>query len=158
MKNDKSAGWHRRHSIGFGVPPVIRMEEEEDGVGGSSSGPMYGALLSQADSSGALMALISERERIIDLLGENKIDKAQALALLADNRQILLSMQGRSRFGFATEKVIYALLTFSAGVIALLAYLNTTGKLPTDVTMTFVGTVVGGTLTTIAQKLGKVGR
>jgi hypothetical protein len=60
---------------------------------------------------------------------------------------------------FRTEHVVYAILAFSMATIVVLAYLTANGPhpLPTEVTTGFVGTVVGGTLTTIAQKLGKIG-
>jgi hypothetical protein len=52
---------------------------------------------------------------------------------------------------FRTEHVVYAILAFSMATIVVLAYLTANGPhpLPTEVTTGFVGTVVGGTLTTI---------
>ena len=72
---------------------------------------------------------------------------------MQENRLLL---SGKS--SFRTEKVIYGILVFSAVVLITLACLTAFAGLAKEVTITFAGTVVGGTIATIAQKLGKVGR
>ncbi len=157
----KPAVGRPRRTIGFGLPE-IRMEEEED-QGTTADRLRQGRAelstpVSSKAAAGSIEALLDERRQIIDLLTKKELGKGDALTLLADNRQPILFMQGGSPYKFATEKVIYSLLAFSATVILVLAALNAAGKLDVAVMTTFVGTTVGGTLTTIAQKLGKVGR
>jgi hypothetical protein len=77
---------------------------------------------------------------------------------LDENRQFMVLLRGGSPYKFGTEKVIYSILLFSAIVLVVLACLTAFYGLPKEVTITFVGTVLGGTIATIAQKLGKVGR
>jgi hypothetical protein len=103
--------------------------------------------------------LMEERRRILASLDSEKLTVRDKLKLLEENRQFLMVMRGGSRYKFGTEKIIYSILLFSAVVIVILACLNVfaPNQLPTEVTTTFVGTVVGGTIATIAQKLGKVG-
>jgi hypothetical protein len=158
MEFNLGTGERRRH-IGFGATPA-RMEEWEQ----RSAEPLP---MGRADvASGVapeatyslLLRLMDEREHFTRLLTEKKIRKAEALRLLGDNRELILFMQGGSPYKFATEKVIRWLLLFSTAITLILAGFHAAGKLDAAVMTTFVGTTVGGTLTTIAQKLGKVGR
>jgi hypothetical protein len=55
-----------------------------------------------------------------------------------------------------TENVIYSILIFGGLVIIVLALLTVYKDLPTEIVLSFVGTVLGGTIATIAQKLGRV--
>jgi len=149
----------RSRTIGF-RPSSIRMEEEEE-QGATYPETGKAETLTRVGSealSRALVEFTDERQRIIALIGDQKIEKDVALKLLAGNQELIAMMRGLSPYKFGTEKVIYSLLVFSAVVILTLALLNATGKVSVEVTTTFMGTVVGGTLTTIAQKLGKIGR
>jgi hypothetical protein len=159
MDFDPRSGGPRR-TIGFGIP--IRLEEEEDqGATADRLRPGRAAVSTRLSPEAArevVDTLLEERRLVTRLLTEKKIEKDDALKLLADNRELILFMQGGSPYKFATEKVIYWLLAFSATITVTLATLHALGKLEAAVMTTFVGTTVGGTLTTIAQKLGKVGR
>ncbi len=160
MDFDPRSGGPRR-AIGFGIPPIRLEEEEDQGATGDRLRPgraEVSARLSPEAAREGVATLLEERQLIIRLLTEKKIEKDDALKLVADNRELILFMQGGSPYKFATEKVIYCLLAFSAAITLTLATLHALGKLDAAVMTTFVGTTVGGTLTTIAQKLGKVGR
>jgi hypothetical protein len=58
------------------------------------------------------------------------------------------------------ERILAILLQERKTILESLACLNVIPQrpLPLEVTVTFVSTVVGGTIATMAQKLGKVGR
>ena len=105
----------------------------------------------------ALDKLIDERRKIIESIGISDLTAKEKLSLLEDNRQSMLILRGGSPYKFGTEKVIYSILIFSAFTIIVLAALTAFADLPKEVTISFVGTVVGGTIATIAQKLGKIG-
>ena len=131
--------------------PTIRMEEDAD--------EGYTRGLGFADTAGfrdLLGRLVEERREIIQLIVNQKLNVVEATKLLEQNSQLIGRVRGRYSFG--TEKVIYSILGFSAIVILILSWLTAFNSLPKEVTITFVGTVVGGTIATIAQKLGKVGR
>lgn len=55
-----------------------------------------------------------------------------------------------------TDSVVYGILIFGGVVLTVLAFLTSFAGLPSEVTLAFVGTVLGGTIATIAQKLGKI--
>ena len=55
-----------------------------------------------------------------------------------------------------TDEVVYGLLTFSGVVLIILALMTVFGGLPSDIVLSFVGTVLGGTIATISQKLGRL--
>ena len=131
--------------------PTIRMEEDAD--------EGYARGMGFADTArfqDLLERLARERMEIIKLIEIQKLNVAEATKLLEQNSQLIARVRGRYSFG--TEKVIYSILGFSAIVIVILSWLTAFHSLPQEVTITFVGTVVGGTIATIAQKLGKVGR
>lgn len=85
---------------------------------------------------------------------ENEQDPKQRRKLVDQQRKLLTLASGGSVLG--TENIVYALLAFSAILIVVLACLTAFSNLPASVTTTFVGTVVGGLLATIAQKLGRL--
>jgi len=97
-------------------------------------------------------ALMHERQTI---LGDSKLSPKDKVRLLNTGRYPLSIATGRGVL-FKTEQVVYAILGFSLVVIVILALLTAYSGLPQEVTVAFVGTVVGGTTATIAQKLGKV--
>jgi hypothetical protein len=128
------------------------MEEEDSDEG-------YTPTMGFADTAGfhdLLERLVRERSEIIKMIEIQKLKVGEATRLLEQNSQLIGRVRGRYSFG--TEKVIYSILGFSAIVIVTLSWLTAFHGLPKEVTITFVGTVVGGTIATIAQKLGKVGR
>jgi len=87
-----------------------------------------------------------------------ELSTKEKFRLLEENRRYMIFLRGGSSYTFGTEKVIYVMLAFSALIIVILAWLTVSRNLNTEVTTTFVGTVVGGMIATIAQKLGRVGR
>lgn len=146
-----------KNPIGFPLPgPFPRMEEEDDtqelsrtGFGESQSP------LTKEEKEMLFDGLMRER---IYLLEAKDIENREKLKLLEGNRQLFIAVLGGSPYKFGSEKVIYAILIFSATVLVVLSLLTAFYQLPQEVTITFVGTVLGGTIATIAQKLGKVGR
>ncbi|MGV7217206.1 hypothetical protein [Bradyrhizobium sp. UFLA05-112] len=144
-----------RWRIGFYPgPPQIRMEEEESPS--STSPPDYGRTekIGEAGKQG-IQELLRQRAVIIDSIGIAELSFDEKFKLIEETR-LLMTQLNPPRF--ATEKVIYSILIFSAVVILMLAPLTAMGKLPPEITVTFIGTAVGGTIATIAQKLGKIGR
>jgi len=147
-------------------PPQIRMEEEEESP--EPERPIRGRISTsqERESSTAaeepdaeqplnqlLAALFQERVVIL----QSTLPNDEKIKLLEQNRLAIATVRGGRSYKFATEYVIYAILFFSAFMITVLSLLTAFGHLPQEVTITFVGTVVGGTIATIAQKLGKVG-
>jgi hypothetical protein len=150
--------------VGFGSnePFQPRMEEEADFSGFSSKrGVAVGEDDEGASHEGAggahtaqsrlLLALAEERETI---LGNEKFSAKEIEKLLESNRRTIVIASGGHILG--TEKVVFGLLAFSALVVAFLASLTTFSDLPSEVTLTFVGTVMGGLLATVAQKIGRI--
>jgi hypothetical protein len=155
MRN--SQGFRPRFRIGFHPGPhQIRTEEEE---GRDDDDLRYGqAEVVDRISSGAIAELLRQRAMLIDSMDVSKLSNVEKFKLMEDTREMMIQLYGGNPTKFATEKVIYAILTFSGAVIIVLALLTSFAGLSSQVTTTFVGTVVGGTIATIAQKLGKVGR
>lgn len=143
---------HLKRPIGFVVnKPEIVMEEAADaGDYGLEKGTAYSTVL--PETWDRLIRELAE-ERFAIIKGEFKMD--DKLKMLENNRQALASVRGN--YGFGTEKVIYAILLFSAFVLLVLSWLTAYHGLAKEITITFAGTVVGGTIATIAQKLGKIG-
>ncbi len=147
-----------RATIGFNLPSAPRMEEEAGGQGGFETAIRKGQASLESLNEG-LARLFAEREFLVKGIAAKDLDKDAALTLLDQNKSLLEALLGPpGQIAFRTEKVIYAILAFSAVVIVILSGLTAAERLPKEVTITFVGTVVGGVLATIAQKLGKVGR
>jgi hypothetical protein len=136
--------------------PEIRMEEEEGPAPGTAD---YGraAPIDEAVNEN-IAELLRQRRQIIDAMDVPKLTTEEKFKLLEETAQIVGQLRGRDRARFATEKIIYGILIFSGLVIVVLSLLTAFADLPQEVTITFVGTVVGGAIATIAQKLGKVGR
>lgn len=179
----KSPPGNSKQAIGFiqGIP-LIRMEEEEsppdvyrrldfqrgsafpfespdDAVGTDhDTSPDQSASSDRSIYVHALQGAIQERKRILDAIAVTNPSAKEMFRLLQENRLYMNLLQGGSPYKFRTEMVIYAMLAFSVVVLVILAALTAMGKLETEITTTFIGTVVGGMIATIAQKLGKVGR
>ena len=141
-----------KRSIGFDV----RMEEEEDTTGkeGSQShlgGPSIGAAKVEPEEQQALLTqLAGEREKII----QGNYSTSEKLKLLDDNRKAMVIAKG-GRIA-KSENVVYGILLFGGVLVIVLAILTVLAGLPPEVILSFVGTVLGGTIATIAQKLGKL--
>jgi hypothetical protein len=97
-----------------------------------------------------LRTLMDERQQILT----SDLRPRQKFKLLEANRRTMVILRGGHVL--ATENVVYALLGVSAVVLVLLATLTTFSDLPSEVTLTFVGTVVGGLIATVAQKIGRI--
>ena len=149
---------HPKQKIGFITgAPSIRMEENASPYRDSDElGPAVSPLAS-ADFKDFFGELMRERERILDKISIKDLTQKEKFRLLEENRTYMTLLIGGSRTKFRTEKVIYAMLGFSGVIILVLAWLTISKDLNPNVTTTFVGTVVGGMIATIAQKLGKVG-
>lgn len=133
----------RRSSFGFAVRTApAPVEGQPQPPGGRVSADFF---------QESLKRLMDERHAIIS---DAKLSSKEKIALLESNRKTMVILSGGSVR--KTENVIYAVLIFNVIVIALLAALTAYSALPKEVTLTFVGTVVGGTISLIAQKIGVV--
>jgi uncharacterized membrane protein len=94
--------------------------------------------------------IAAEREEIIKL----DINPWQKQRLLESNRRAIVNALGGSTFN--TESVVYVLILLSCVTVIILAALTAFWDLPKEVTLTFVGTTVGGLVATIAQKIGRL--
>jgi hypothetical protein len=150
-----------RRRIGFYPGPLeVRMEEE-----GHSPGPAPTRSLPPEVAETAFAQAFDERRCILKLFenqpAEDKLpllSSEDKFKLLEENRKLLTTLMGGETTKFRTEHVIYAILSFSGVLIIALACFTAFWHLDAHITLTFVGTVVGSTLTIIAQKLGKIGR
>ena len=95
--------------------------------------------------------LLEEREAII---GNDSLSPRDKIKLLESNRKAIVMVRGGHIVG--TEKVVYSLIGMSTVVTIVLACLTTFSDLPQEVTLTFTGTVVGGLIATVAQKIGRL--
>jgi hypothetical protein len=146
--------------------PWIRMEEEEES-GWAPLKPQIGfaqsaapddvqtAVPKQVSSSDARQDLIrSLAEQRIKILDNDKLSARHKRILLDENRKTLVVASGGTNT--TTDSVVYGILVFGGVVLITLSLLTTYAHLPSEVTLSFVGTVMGGTIATIAQKLGKL--
>ena len=147
--------------------PIIRMEEEEESpfphrrIGfaseiseGNEQGPNTGnrhKCLFPAALEDFLRSLAEERKAIH---ANEKLTAKDKQKLLDENRKTLVVATGGTVR--KTDSVVYGILIFGGIGMLTLALLTTFANLPSEVTLTFVGTVLGGTIATIAQKLGKL--
>jgi hypothetical protein len=151
MSNDLS---QTKWRIGiYPGPPEIRMEEEEEPETQTWDYGRTERIDEVAKHN--IDELLRQRALIIGSMDIAKLSAEEKFKLLEETRLVIAQLYPAR---FKTEKVIYSILVFSALVILVLAPLTALGKLPAEVTVTFIGTVVGGTIATIAQKLGKIGR
>jgi hypothetical protein len=95
--------------------------------------------------------LAAERQKIVD---NEKLSARQKRMLLDENRKALTVASGGKVT--KTDSVVYGILVFGGVVLVILALLTAFNDLPQEVTLSFVGTVLGGVIATIAQKLGKI--
>jgi hypothetical protein len=139
---------------------LIRMEEEEEGgrsIEGYRAGTAEfrkGAQISEHSESREqfIQSLANQRETIQK---DEKLSTKDKFRLLEENRKALaVATGGAAR---STENVVYGILVFGGSVLIILALLTAFAHLDTEVTTSFVGTVLGGVIATIAQKLGRIG-
>lgn len=133
----------------LGYPPSVCMEEESESNGRGIPWDSE----RRSDAYELLRRVMDERDEILKDATLSVKDKAR---LLATGQYALTIASGGKWRSFKSEQVVYAILAFSAIVLVILACLTAFSKLPKEVTIAFVGTVVGGTLTTVAQKLGRL--
>jgi hypothetical protein len=131
----------------------VLQEEEEGGYGPRVGGPAVAQAepVSTSANSELLHVLAEERAKILD---NDKFSAKEKLALLDDNRKAIVVANGGTVK--RSENVVYGLLIFGGVGLIVLALLTTYAGLPHEVTISFVGTVLGGTIATIAQKLGNL--
>lgn len=98
-----------------------------------------------------LMELLNERKSILE---SSSLRPREKFRLLESNRKAFVLIKGGTIK--KTENIVYAVLVFSGVLIVILALLNTFSNLSTEITLTFMGTVLGGTIATITQKIGKL--
>jgi len=147
------------------IPIVIRMEEEEESqeeresIGFRRHSNQEGkvenltnkGVVPISNINQILLELMNERRSILD---NNTLKSKEKLKLLESNRKTIVLVKGGSIR--KTENVVYSVLIFSGFLILTLAALNTFANLSTEITLTFMGTVLGGTIATITQKIGKL--
>ena len=146
-------------------PDWIRMEEESESgnpairrtIGFASHESEDGARTSETTVGQLRMVhelvvmLATERQRIVS---DEKLTARDKRLLLEENRRALTVATGGTVT--KTDSVVYGILIFGAVVLVTLALLTAFYGLATEVTLAFVGTVLGGVIATIAQKLGKI--
>ncbi len=143
--------------------PLIRGEEEEEDDENAYASNSIGFTSSDKTSTvnkddprveafaEALNNLMKERQVILD---NEKLSSKEKINLLEANRKMLFTIKGGRIV--KSDQIVFAILIFGAVVLLALALLTTYADLPHEVTLAFVGTVLGGTIATISQKLGKL--
>ena len=142
----------------------VRMEEEEEGwaaakppmgfVGtaeGKQREPQRPSAQVPEFVADLVRSLAGERQKIVD---NEKLSARQKRVLLEENRKALTVATGGKVT--KTDSVVYGILVFGGVVLVILALLTAFADLAPEVTLSFVGTVLGGVIATIAQKLGKI--
>ncbi len=149
------------------IPFKVRMEQEEE----SEARPIRKRIgfknftsndVDEKNLDAFEMAIMERKDQqLYELLSERKIilensvlKTSEKLKLLENNRKTTIIVKGGSIR--KTENIVYSVLIFSGVLILVLALLNTFSNLSNDVTLAFMGTVLGGTIATITQKLGKL--
>ncbi len=152
-----------------GFPSKIRMEEEEE-EGWSprkvrrpigfvhSENEQTDSTEQDAETVGlstaqvALLKSLADERKII--LNDTSLNPRQKQKLLDETRKAIVVASGGTVK--KTDSVVYGILIFGGVVLITLSLLTVFAGLPSEVTLSFVGTVLGGTIATIAQKLGKL--
>lgn len=143
MEEEEEDGWSepiRKQILGFNREVEPKQETE------TPKTPFVAEAYSQL-----LKDLAAERRMILE---NEKLTAKQKQELLDENRKTLVVANGGKVT--KTDSVVYGILIFGGLVMIILALLTTFAGLPSEVTLSFVGTVLGGTIATIAQKLGKL--
>jgi len=146
MEEEEEEGWtpSAKPPLGFRAPS--QSEQQEEQVHTTPSRPRLSESLEEF-----LRSLAQERKAILD---NEKLTAKQKQMLLDENRKTLVVATGGTIR--KTDSVVYGILVFGGLVLIILALLTTFAQLPSEVTLSFVGTVLGGTIATISQKLGKL--
>ena len=152
------------HDLEIQFPP-LRMEEEEEIEFTEKPRMGFAAPVDKIQPEAAekkeapfipdtkvLNQLMEERQKIVDA----KLWTRSKLKLLKANKDAMVIAQGAKVTSRQRENVVYGILIFGGVVSVILALLTVQLKLPKEIALTFVGTVLGGTIATIAQKLGKL--
>jgi len=136
---------------------TVRMEEEEGGevrrrIGYHPANRDEEEVTERPPADArVLLALVEERRKIHE---DEKATPRQKEKLLAENRKALtIATGGRVT---RTDEVVMWVLIFAGILIFTLTMLTAFAGLSENITTTFVGTVVGGTIATITQKLGRI--
>jgi hypothetical protein len=147
MEEEEEEGWTPpiKH-FGFGPSQEARQPEHQEAIHSGPPRPMLPEILEEF-----LRSLAQERRSILE---NEKLSAKQKCSLLDENRKTLVVATGGKVT--KTDSVVYGILVFGGIVLIILALLTTFAHLPSEVTLSFVGTVLGGTIATIAQKLGKI--
>jgi len=146
MEEEEEEGWSPPTKPAIGFSARQQSEQQEEQVHATPSRPRLPEGLEEF-----LRSLSQERKAILD---NDKLTAKQKQMLLDENRKTLVVATGGTIR--KTDSVVYGILIFGGLVLIILSLLTTFAKLPSEVTLSFVGTVLGGTIATIAQKLGKI--
>lgn len=146
MEEEEEEGWGTsKPSIGFTRQLGLKDNDQKE-VQGPTPPSKFPSEVGEL-----LRSLALERQKILD---DPKLSARHKRILLDENRKALtVTTGGRVT---KTDSVVYGILIFGGLVLVVLALLTTFANLPSEVTLSFVGTVLGGTIATIAQKLGKL--
>jgi hypothetical protein len=146
----------------------VRMEEEEEEPGWSPRAPKTIRGFSKGEEQGEedslaahseltrsradfIRSLAAQRDKI---LSDEKFSAKEKCNILEENRKAMIIASGGTIR--TTDSVVYGILVFGGTVLIILALLTSFAGLPREVTVSFVGTVLGGVIATIAQKIGKL--
>jgi hypothetical protein len=131
-----------RRQIGFVSDRGTPRDDDDDAKASSTWSPLIADLA---------RSLAQERLKIID---NDKLTARQKRMLLEENRKAITVATGGTVT--KTDSVVYGILLFGGVLLITLALLTAFYGLPKEVLLSFVGTVLGGVIATIAQKLGKI--
>lgn len=132
-----------RRQIGFVSDRGARRDDDDDDAKTSASLPPLVAELARS--------LAQERIKIVE---NDKLTARQKRMLLEENRKAITVATGGTVT--RTDSVVYGILVFGGVLLITLALLTAFYGLPKEVLLAFVGTVLGGVIATITQKLGKI--
>lgn len=91
-------------------------------------------------------------ERLL-ILQNKKISTKEKIKLLNENKRVLILVCGGTIR--KTNRIIYAILLMAGVLLVAFAILNTCESLSTEITLVFIGTVMGSVIAAISSKLGK---
>ena len=146
MEEEEEEGWAPSISRSIGFASEVSASTEQD----TSTSERHKRLF-PVGLENFLKSLADERKAIHN---NEKLSAKDKQKLLDENRKTLVVATGGTVR--KTDSVVYGILIFGGIGMLTLALLTTFANLPSEVTLTFVGTVLGGTIATIAQKLGKL--
>ncbi len=142
---------HRPTSLTRAIGFEVRMEEEEMEGEPDEKERRGFAKVDPEHIARAWYQLIEERQTI---LKDEKLTAKDKLEFLEQTRKTIYTLKGGKIT--KTDEVVRNLLIFSGTVLIVLATLTVYAHLPTEITLAFVGTIVGGIIATISQKLSRL--